>query len=54
MIPKSSYPTALKNVLKAGPSVIVLTGFGVLFTTLMHGVLFHPHERIERYFSFNF
>lgn len=50
MIPKTSYPTALKNVLKAGPSVVVFTGFGVLFTTLLHGVLYHPHERIERYF----
>ena len=49
MIPRSTYPIALKNVLKAGPSVIVFTGFGLLFCTILHGVLYHPHERIERY-----
>ncbi len=48
MIPKATYPTALKNILKVGPSVLVFTGFGVLFTTILHGVVYHPHERVER------
>jgi hypothetical protein len=49
MIPKGQYPTGLKTVLKAGPGIIVMCGFGLVFCTTLHGILFHPHERVERF-----
>jgi hypothetical protein len=49
VIPSHAYPPALKTVLKAGPILIVSTFFGVLTPMLMYNILYHPHERIEKY-----
>ena len=45
-----SYPAELKTLLKASPSCMMFMGFGLLFTTAIYAVLYHPHDRIEKFY----
>ena len=46
----NSYPPALKTILKTGPVIVVMATFGLLFSTILYDSLYHPHERIEKFF----
>ena len=45
----SAYPPWLKNIIKAGPICVVFMVFGTLFPTILYDVLYHSHERIEKF-----
>lgn len=43
------YPVAIKSLLKAAPIFTVYFAFGSIFCTCIYDVIYHPHDRIERY-----
>lgn len=45
----SPYPPWLKTLMKAAPVCVVFLGFGTAFPTVLYNVLFHAHERIEKF-----
>lgn len=46
----TSYPAPLKTVLKVGPVLVVMSTLGLLFPVCLYDMLYHPHERLERYY----
>lgn len=46
----TSYPTPLKTVLKVGPVLVVMSTLGVLLPVALYDILYHPHERIDKFF----
>lgn len=46
----SSYPTALKTVLKVGPVLVVMSGLGILLPVCLYDILYHSHERIDKFY----
>jgi|NOAtaT_7_FD_contig_31_3049461_length_395_multi_5_in_0_out_0_1 hypothetical protein len=45
-----AYPAPLKNILKASPVLIIFTGLGLLFCTAINDIIYHPHDRVERFY----
>mmetsp|Transcript_17192 Transcript_17192/g.2375 ORF Transcript_17192/g.2375 Transcript_17192/m.2375 type:complete len:81 (+) Transcript_17192:61-303(+) len=45
----TKYPIWLKTVLKTTPAFCVFFMFGGLFCTAIYDIIYHPHDRIERF-----
>ncbi|CAD8046496.1 unnamed protein product [Paramecium primaurelia] len=49
-VPNSSYPIPLRTVLKIAPVCMVLTTLGTLLPVCLYDILYHSHERIDKFF----
>ncbi|KAL4479487.1 hypothetical protein ABPG72_011809 [Tetrahymena utriculariae] len=46
----TAYPTPLKTILKTTPAFVVYFIFGLGFSTVIYDVIYHPKDRIERFY----
>ena len=46
----TKYPILLKTILKTTPAFCVFFIFGGLFCTAIYDIIYHPHDRIERFY----
>lgn len=50
VVPNSSYPIPLRTVLKIAPVCMVMTTLATLFPVALYDILYHSHERIDKFF----
>lgn len=46
----TAYPIPLKTILKTTPAFVVYFVFSLGFTTCIYDIIYHPHDRIERFY----
>lgn len=49
MADRNAYPSAIRTLLKTGPAFVVYTLFGMAFTGAIYAIIYHPHDRIEKF-----